>query len=204
MQLLEVTDAPRRHMDHSSRRMDLRRAREAWRVGNRVAVMRDELSDKCGMNQSYMSRVTASADGGIEMNKSDNRLIEYLEAMDGSFGCVPRYEEQFSAEPEAWRTGWYAGLLADIVKLVGGNNLLAWAEVHQALLAGAERAEERLRDVMIEACNRPLDVTVAIAQAAGYVRCKRCDGDGILMMVIGLSGGKRCDCINGWREANDE
>jgi len=63
--------------------------------------------------------------------------------------------------------------------------------------------KQRLRDVMIEACNRPLDVTVAIAKAAGYVRCKRCDGDGILMMEIGLSGGKRCDCINGWREAND-
>ena len=66
-----------------------------------------------------------------------------------------------------------------------------------------DTAEQRLRDVMIEACNRPLDVTVAIAKAAGYVRCKRCDGDGILMMEIGLSGGKRCDCINGWREAND-
>ena len=66
-----------------------------------------------------------------------------------------------------------------------------------------ENVEQRLRDMMIEACNRPLDVTVAIAKAAGYVRCKRCDGDGILMMEIGLSGGKRCDCINGWREADD-
>jgi len=144
------------------------------------------------------------------MNKSDNRLIEYLEAMDGSFGCVPRYEEQFSAEPEAWRTGWYAGLLADIVKLVGGNNLLAWAEVHQALLAGAERAEERLRDVMIEACNRPLDVTVAIAQAAGYVRCK-CGGSGKLKFTNVENADDEyyepCPCVangtTGWREAND-
>ena len=40
-------------------------------------------------------------------------------------------------------------------------------------------AEKRLEAVMIEATNRPLDTTVAIARAAGYVLCEKCRGIGV-------------------------
>ena len=74
--------------------------------------------------------------------------------------------------------------------------------------------KQRLRDVMIEACNRPLDVTVAIARAAGHVRCE-CGGSG---WYVGATVADEyhnpmqeqieCPCVangtTGWREANDE
>ena len=39
-------------------------------------------------------------------------------------------------------------------------------------------AVEKLKAVMIEATNRPLDTTVAIARAAGYALCEKCRGIG--------------------------
>jgi len=74
-----------------------------------------------------------------------------------------------------------------------------------------ENVEQRLRDVMIEACNRPLDVTVAIARAAGHVRCE-CGGSGKLKFTNVENADDEyyepCPCVvngtTGWREANDE
>ena len=79
---------------------------------------------------------------------------------------------------------------------------------HLALFTKRQRAEQRLRDVMIEACNRPLDVTVAIARAAGHVRCE-CGGSGKLKFTNVENADDEyyepCPCVvngtTGWREA---
>lgn len=60
------------------------------------------------------------------------RLQEYLDAIDGSFGCRARYDAKVTEEndnPHPYLAGHYAGLLSDVVRLVGKDRLQRLAAV---------------------------------------------------------------------------
>lgn len=54
------------------------------------------------------------------------RLQQYLDAIDGTFGCASRYEARITDgqdNPWPFLAGHYAGLLMDVVRLVGADRL---------------------------------------------------------------------------------
>jgi hypothetical protein len=59
------------------------------------------------------------------------RLIEYLDAVDGSFGCRARYEQRILGDEQnhAYLSGHYAGLVDELVRLVGRDRLRRLASV---------------------------------------------------------------------------
>ena len=62
------------------------------------------------------------------------RLLDYLNMMDGSPGCVTRYENQIVGghSPEHARiyiSGWYAGVLDELIAMIGRD------KVHRLVVA---------------------------------------------------------------------
>jgi len=62
-----------------------------------------------------------------------DRLSRYLNAMDGTWGCQTRYDDDVVpiGSEDRWPAlaGHYTGLLRDFVKLIGRDRLLALADI---------------------------------------------------------------------------
>jgi len=70
-----------------------------------------------------------------------SRLLEYLTAHDGSFGCAYRYEEKL-AETTSYIAGHYAGLLDDVTRIIGRDRLLRAAALDAELRELEERRDK--------------------------------------------------------------
>lgn len=70
-------------------------------------------------------------------------LRKYITAMDGSWGCIPRYIASLGEDGKnpAFLLGHYGALLNDMVKLVSRDLLLRLIEAH-------ELGEARVRALM--------------------------------------------------------
>jgi hypothetical protein len=57
------------------------------------------------------------------MDRRWERLLEYLDAMDGSFGCGERYAKKYAGHDRAWMSGHYHGMLDDLIDAIGKDRL---------------------------------------------------------------------------------
>lgn len=59
-------------------------------------------------------------------------LLQYLNDVDGSFGCKARYDDKIAGrgpDRAAWLAGHYYSLLTTVIELIGKHRLLRLAEI---------------------------------------------------------------------------
>lgn len=70
----------------------------------------------------------------------NTRLVEYLRhRTSGGFAWITSYEKQLAQNP-AWMAGHYAGLLDDVLRIIGDRRICD-------LVVASDAVEQRLRDV---------------------------------------------------------